>query len=203
VAVCMGPESAQRPLQKALALGADRAVLVTDPALAGSDISGTAYALATVLEKQNADLVILGQQAADADCYVMAAAVADHLKRPLITQVAELSLEGGGVRAKRQTEHGYDVIEAPLPAVISVSDAINEARLPNIKAIMGAKKKPTDKLSAADAGLDTSRVGESGARSVVKSVSPPPQKQAGRRVEDQGGDSVEEIVAFLAEKGVV
>jgi electron transfer flavoprotein beta subunit len=133
----------------------------------------------------------------------MAAAVADHLKRPLVTQVAHLSVEGGSIKAKRQTEHGYDVIEAPLPAVISVSDAINEARLPNIKAIMGAKKKPTDKLSAADAGLDTSRVGESGARSVVKSVSPPPQKQAGRRVEDQGGDSVEEIVAFLAEKGVV
>ena len=203
VAVCMGPESAQRPLQKALALGADRAVLITDPALAGSDISGTAYALAAVLEKQDADLVILGQQAADADCYVMAAAVADHLKRPLVTQVAELTVEGGGIKAKRQTEHGYDVIEAPLPAVISVSDAINEARLPNIKAIMGAKKKPTDKLSAADAGLDTSRVGEAGARSVVRSVSPPPQKQEGRRVEDQGGDSVEEIVAFLAEKGVV
>ena len=87
--------------------------------------------------------------------------------------------------------------------MISVSDAINEARLPNIKAIMGAKKKPTEKLSAADAGLDTSRVGEAGARSVVKSVSPPPQKESGRRVEDQGGDSVEEIVAFLAEKGVV
>jgi len=203
VAVCMGPETAHRPLQKALALGADRAVLLTDPVLAGSDISGTAYALSAVLEAQNADLVILGQQAADADCYVMAAAVADHLKRPLVTQVAELTVEGGGIKAKRQAEHGYDVIEAPLPAVISVSDAINEARLPNIKAIMGAKKKPTEKLSAADAGLDTSRVGDAGARSVVRSVSPPPQKQVGRRVEDQGGDSVAEIVAFLAEKGVV
>ena len=203
VAVCMGPETAHRPLQKALALGADRAVLLTDPVLAGSDISGTAYALSAVLEAQNADLVILGQQAADADCYVMAAAVADHLKRPFVTQVAELTVEGGGIKAKRQAEHGYDVIEAPLPAVISVSDAINEARLPNIKAIMGAKKKPTEKLSAADAGLDTSRVGDAGARSVVRSVSPPPQKQVGRRVEDQGGDSVEEIVAFLAEKGVV
>ena len=127
VAVCMGPESAQRPLQKALALGADRALLLTDQALAGSDISGTAYALATVLEKQNADLVILGQQAADADCYVMAAAVADHLRRPLVTQVAHLEVADGKLRAKRQTEHGYDVIEAPLPAVISVSDAINTA----------------------------------------------------------------------------
>ncbi|HWH67684.1 MAG TPA: electron transfer flavoprotein subunit beta/FixA family protein, partial [Gaiellales bacterium] len=132
VAVCMGRENAQRPLQKALALGADRVVLLTDPALAGSDISGTAYALSAVLEQQNADLVILGQQASDADCYVMAAAVADHLRRPLVTQVASLSLEGGTLRAKRQTEHGYDVIEAPLPAVISVSDAINTPRLPSI-----------------------------------------------------------------------
>jgi len=203
VAVSMGPESAQRPLQKALALGADRAVLLTDPALAGSDISGTAYALAQVLERQNADLVILGQQAADADCYVMAAAVADHLKRPLITQVASLEVTDGGIRAKRQSEHGYDVIEAPLPAVISVSDAINEPRLPSIKAIMGAKKKPTDRLSAGDAGIDGGRVGEAGARSVVRSVSPPPGKQAGVKLEDNGGDSVEQIVQFLAEKGVV
>jgi electron transfer flavoprotein beta subunit len=95
VAVCMGPESAQRVLTKALALGADRAVLVTDAALAGSDIAGTAYVLAAAVGKQDADLVLLGQQAADADCYVMAAAVADHLRRPLVTQVAELRLDGG------------------------------------------------------------------------------------------------------------
>ena len=180
VAVCMGRENAQRPLQKALALGADRVVLLTDPALAGSDISGTAYALSAVLEQQNADLVILGQQA-----------------------VASLSLEGGTLRAKRQTEHGYDVIEAPLPAVVSVSDAINTPRLPSIKAIMGAKKKPTDQVSAADAGIDPSRVGEAGAKSVVRSVSPPPAKQEGRRIEDTGGDSAGAIVEFLAERGVI
>jgi len=203
VAVCMGREQAQRPLQKALALGADRAVLLTDQALAGSDISGTAYALAQALEKQNAELVILGQQAADADCYVMAAAVADHLRRPLVTQVAELSLDGSTLRAKRQTEHGYDVIEAPLPAVISVSDAINTPRLPSIKAIMGAKKKPTDVVSAADAGIDTSRVGAEGAKNVVVGVSPPPSKQSGQRIEDSGGDSASAIVQFLAERGVI
>jgi electron transfer flavoprotein beta subunit len=203
VAVCMGREQAQRPLQKALALGADRAVLLTDQALAGSDISGTAYALAQALEKQNAELVILGQQAADADCYVMAAAVADHLRRPLVTQVAELSLDGSTLRAKRQTEHGYDVIEAPLPAVISVSDAINTPRLPSIKAIMGAKKKPTDVVSAADAGIDTSRVGAEGAKNVVAGVSPPPSKQSGQRIEDSGGDSASAIVQFLAERGVI
>ena len=203
VALCMGREQAQRPLQKALALGADRAVLVTDEALAGSDITGTAYALAQALEKQNADLVILGQQAADADCYVMAAAVADHMRRPLVTQVAELSLDGSTLRAKRQTEHGYDVIEAPLPAVISVSDAINTPRLPSIKAIMGAKKKPTDVVSAADAGIDSSLVGAAGAKSVVASVSPPPAKDSGQRIEDAGGDSATAIVQFLSERGVI
>jgi electron transfer flavoprotein beta subunit len=203
VAVCMGPESAQRALTKALALGADRAVLLSDDALAGSDIAGTAYALATVIEQQDAQLVLTGQQAADADCYVMAAALADHLKRPLITQVAHLEVDGSTVRAKRQTEHGYDVIEAPLPAVLSVSDAINTPRLPSIKAIMGAKKKPLDRLSAADAGLDAGRVGAGGARSVVRAVSPPESKAAGVTIEDSGGDAAEKVVAILAERGLL
>jgi electron transfer flavoprotein beta subunit len=203
VAVCMGRPSAQRPLQKALAIGADRAVLLSDDALEGSDIVGTAHALAAVVEKQDASLVLLGQQASDADCYVMAAAVAENLRRPLVTQVAELELTGDRLRAKRQTEHGYDVLEAPLPAVVSVSDAINDARLPNIKAIMGAKKKPFETLSAADAGVDASLVGASGARSVVQTISPPPQKEQGKRLEDSGGDSVEQIVQFLSERGVL
>jgi electron transfer flavoprotein beta subunit len=203
VAVCMGPESAQRVLTKALALGADRAVLVTDAALAGSDIAGTAYVLAAALGKQEAELVLLGQQAADADCYVMAAAVADHLRRPLVTQVADLQLEGGTVRAKRQAEHGYDLIEAPLPAVVSVSDAINTARLPSIKAIMGAKRKPLETLSAADLEIDVARVGGDGARSVVRSISPPPAKSEGLKIEDAGGDAAEKVVAFLNEKGLI
>ena len=203
VAVCMGPESAQRVLTKALALGADRAVLVTDAALAGSDIAGTAYVLAAAVGKQDADLVLLGQQAADADCYVMAAAVADHLRRPLVTQVAELRLDGGSVKAKRQAEHGYDLIEAPLPAVVSVSDAINTPRLPSIKAIMGAKKKPLETLSAADLELDLARVGGDGARSVVRAISPPPPKVEGLKIEDSGGDSAEKVVAFLSEKGLI
>ena len=203
VAVCMGPESAQRVLTKALALGADRAVLVTDAALAGSDIAGTAYVLAAAVAKQEADLVLLGQQAADADCYVMAAAVADHLRRPLVTQVAELRLDGGTVKAKRQAEHGYDLIEAPLPAVVSVSDAINTPRLPSIKAIMGAKRKPLETVSAADLGLDAGRVGGDGARSVVRTISPPPPKAEGLKIEDSGGDSAEKVVAFLSEKGLI
>jgi len=203
VAVCMGPASAQRALQKALALGADRAVLVSDDSLAGSDIAGTAHVLAAVVAKQDADLVLLGQQAADADCYVMAAAVADHLRRPLVTQVAELRLDGGTVKAKRQAEHGYDLIEAPLPAVVSVSDAINTPRLPSIKAIMGAKRKPLETVSAADLGLDTGRVGGDGARSVVRTISPPPPKAEGLKIEDSGGDSAGKVIAFLSEKGLI
>jgi electron transfer flavoprotein beta subunit len=203
VAVCMGPESAQRVLTKALALGADRAVLVTDPALAGSDIAGTAYVLAAAVGRQDADLVLLGQQAADADCYVMAAAVADHLRRPLVTQVADLRLDGGTVKAKRQAEHGYDLIEARLPAVVSVSDAINTPRLPSIKAIMGAKRKPLETLSAADLELDTARAGGDGARSVVLTISPPPAKAEGLKIEDSGGDSAEKVLAFLNEKGLI
>jgi electron transfer flavoprotein beta subunit len=203
IAVCMGPASAQRALQKALALGADRAVLVSDDSLAGSDIAGTAHVLATVLAKLDADIVILGQQAADADCYVMAAAVADHLERPVVTQVADLTIEGSALRAKRQTEHGYDVIEAPLPAVVSVSDAINTPRLPSIKAIMGAKKKPLETLSAADAGVDAGRVGEGGAQSVVRSIAPPAAKSAGVTIEDSGGDSASQVVELLSGKGLI
>ena len=138
----MGPEGALRTLHKALSLGADEALLVSDPALEGADIAATARVLAAAAKHLGADLVLLGQQAADSDSYVMAAAVAEHLQLPLVTQVARLELTGGGVRAKRQSETGYDVVEAPLPAVLSVSDAINEPRYASLKAIMGARKKP-------------------------------------------------------------
>ena len=115
----MGPEGALRTLHKALSLGADEALLVSDPALEGADIAATARVLAAAARHLDADLVLLGQQAADSDSYVMAAAVAEHLQLPLVTQVARLEMTGAGVRAKRQSETGYDVVEAPLPAVIS------------------------------------------------------------------------------------
>jgi electron transfer flavoprotein beta subunit len=203
VVVTMGPPAAQRALQKALALGADRAVLLSDDALAGSDIVATAGALARLVEHAGGDLVLLGQQAADADCYVMAAAVAERLRRPLVTQVAELTLDGDRLRAKRQTEHGYDVIAAPLPAVLSVSDAINTPRLPSIKAIMGAKRKPFETITASDAGVDGGGVGAAGAQTEVVSIDRPPAREGGRRLEDSGGDSAEGIVGFLAEKGAI
>jgi electron transfer flavoprotein beta subunit len=142
VIVSLGPERGLEAMRKALAMGADRLVLVSDDAVAGSDLVATSRVLAAALEREGAELVLFGQQAGDSDGAVLWAAVADRLQRPLISQVAELTREDGKLRGKRQTEYGYDLIEAPLPAVVAVSDAINEPRYPSLKGIMGAKKKP-------------------------------------------------------------
>jgi electron transfer flavoprotein beta subunit len=197
VVICMGPETALRTLGKALSLGADRAILISDPALAGADLWLTAKVLAAALAREPYDLVLLGQQAADSESYVMAAAIADRLRRPLVTQVAKLTLEGQTIRAKRQTESGYDVIEAPLPAVVSVADSINDPRYPSLKAIMGAKRKPQETLAAADLGISAS------ARTEVLELSSPPAKAGGRRIEDEGGSSAEAIVEFLVERKIL
>src|SRR6186997_1363736 len=117
VVICMGPERAGESMRKALAMGADRVVRVTDDAAAGSDLVATSAVLAKALERESADLVLFGQQAGDSDGAVLWAAVADRLRLPLISQAASLDLDGGKAKAKRQTEYGYDVLEAPLPAV--------------------------------------------------------------------------------------
>src|ERR1051326_8599651 len=160
VVVSMGPEQAADSLRKALAMGADRAVLVGDPAAEGSDLVATSKVLAGALAREGVDVVLFGQQAADADGAVLWAAVAERLRRPVVSQAAELSLADGSLRVKRQTEFGYDVIEAPLPAVVAVSDAINEPRYPSLKGIMGAKKKPFDTLTLADLGVEPGEAGE-------------------------------------------
>src|SRR6266542_4940607 len=152
VLLSMGPPKAQDALRKALAMGADRAVLVSDDAAAGADLVATSYALAKALEREGADLVLFGQQAGDSDGAVLAAAVADRLRLPVVSQAAEVTHADGKLTVKRQTEFGYDVIEAPLPAVVAVSDAINEPRYPSLKGIMGAKRKPQETLAAADVG---------------------------------------------------
>src|SRR6059058_3982806 len=147
VAVTMGPESAVRALHKAVSLGADRSVHLTDGSLAGSDVAATGYALAKALQKETPDLVLLGQQSDDGECYTIGAVVADHLKMPSLTQVIKLDVADGKLRCERQAEYGYDTVEVETPAVISVGDAINEPRYPSLKAIMGAKKKPVDKVT--------------------------------------------------------
>src|SRR6476469_2149631 len=196
VVVSMGPERAMDALRKALAMGADRAVLVSDEALAGSDLLGTAKALAGALEQEGAEIVLFGQQSADGGGACLWSAVAEHLRRPVISQVSELALDGSALTGKRQTEFGYDTIRASLPAVIAVSDAINTPRYPSLKGIMGAKKKPQDTLSAADVR------GAADPGTTVLELSPPPPRGEARKIEDDG-TAAEQIVEFLAEKRLV
>src|SRR5512142_1657352 len=186
VAVSLGPPKAADSLRKALAMGADRAVLVSDDAAAGSDLVATSKVLAAALEKESADLVLFGQQASDSDGAVLWAAVAERLRRPVVSQAAELSLADGSLKVKRQTEFGYDVIEAPLPAVVAVSDAINEPRYPSLKGIMGAKKKPQETLSLADLGVAAEDAGESGSRTTVEALNDPPARGDTVKIEDDG-----------------
>src|SRR5438105_414181 len=179
--VSMGPAKAQDGLRKALAMGSDRAVLVSDDAAAGSDLVATSYALAKVLERESPDLVLFGQQADDSDGAVLWAAVADRVRRPLVSQAAELTHANGKLTVKRQTEFGYDVIETPLPAVVAVSDAINEPRYPSLKGIMGAKSKPQDTLSFTDLGLDALE-----SRTEVYALDEPPARGDSRKIDDDG-----------------
>jgi electron transfer flavoprotein beta subunit len=199
VLVSLGPAKAMESLRKALAMGADRALLVADDGAAGSDLVATSYALAKALERESPDLVLFGQASSDADGAVLWAAVADRLRLPVISQAAEVTLEGGSVRGKRQTEYGYDVIEAPLPAVVAVSDAINEPRYPSLKGIMGAKKKPSDELSLGDVGVEGDRAGDEGSKTKVLAVQPPAPRGDTVKIEDDGS-AADKIVAYLTEK---
>jgi electron transfer flavoprotein beta subunit len=202
VVVSLGRASALDSLRKALAMGADRAVLVSDEAAAGSDLVATSRVLAKALEREGADLVLFGQQSSDSDGAVLWAAVADRLRLPLISQAAELTVADGKATVKRQTEFGYDRIEAPLPAVIAVSDAINEPRYPSLKGIMGAKSKPQETLSLADVGVAADEAGDAGSRTEVLALAPPPPRGESRKIEDDGSGA-QQILDFLVEKKLV
>ena len=202
VVVSLGPARAADSLRKALAMGADRAVLVSDEAAAGSDLVATSRVLATALERERPDLVLFGQQSSDSDGAVLWAAVADRLRLPMISQAAELTVVDGKATVKRQTEFGYDRIEAPLPAVVAVSDAINEPRYPSLKGIMGAKSKPQETLTVADLGLSAEDVGEGGSRTEVLALNDPPVRAEGRKIEDDG-TGAQQILDFLVTEKLV
>jgi electron transfer flavoprotein beta subunit len=204
VALTMGPESAVRALHKAVSLGADRSVHLSDEALAGSDVAATGYALSKALESEQPDLVLLGQQSDDGECYTIGAVVADHLKMPSLTQVIKLDIEDGSLRCERQAEYGYDTVAVDLPAVISVGDAINEPRYPSLKAIMGAKKKPMNNVAAGDVGIDAALVGADGSRVQCGEFKDPPPKSAGQIIEDEDtAETVEKIIAWLDERKLI
>jgi electron transfer flavoprotein beta subunit len=202
VLVSLGPEKAIEALRKALAMGADRAVLVTDEAAAGSDLLGTSRALATALEREQADLVLFGQSSSDGDGAVLWAAVAERLGRPVISQVASLAVAESSVSGKRQTEHGYDTIESPLPVVVAVSDAINEPRYPSLKGIMGAKTKSQETLGLGDLGLEAGAVGAEGAKTSVLGLAPPPARGDQVKIEDDGS-AAQKILDYIVERRLV
>jgi electron transfer flavoprotein beta subunit len=199
VLVSLGPERTIDSLRKALAMGADRAVLVADAAAAGSDLLGTARALSAALEREEAQLILFGQASNDADGAVLWAAVGERLRLPVVSQVATLTVEGDKITGKRQTEHGYDVISSPLPAIAAVSDAINEPRYPSLKGIMGAKTKPQETVSLSDLGVEADAVGESGAKTTVLDLSPPPSRGDQVKIEDDGS-AAQKILDYVNER---
>jgi electron transfer flavoprotein beta subunit len=201
-AVCMGPQKAEDAVRKALAMGADNAVLVTDEALAGSDASATAYALAEALKGVQWDLVIFGVRSTDGETGVVPGAVAERLGVPLLSTLAKVEVEGSNIKVHRETEQGYVAYEVATPAVISVIKGINEPRYPSMKGIMGAKKKPLDVKDAAALGLDTAQVGLSGSKTRVLSARTPEPRKAGVKIEDDG-TGAKKIVEFLASQKLV
>src|SRR6476659_4737591 len=204
VAVTMGPESSVRALHKAVSLGADRSVQLTDDALAGSDVCASGYALAQVLKSESPDLVLLGQQSDDGEGYTMGAVVADHLQMPSLTQVIKIDVEDGKLVCERQAEYGYDTVEVELTAVISVGDAINEPRYPSLKAIMGAKKKPLETVTAGDVEIDAAKVGGDNSAAQWVAAKAPPAKAAGEIIEDEDtGETVEKIITWLDERKLI
>ena len=200
--VTMGPERAVETIRKALSMGADKAVHLVDDALKGSDAVQTSYALAKVLETLEYDLVIAGSEATDSRMSIMTALLAERTGRPQLSGARKVTAEGGTVRIERQTELGYDVVEAATPALVSVVEKINEPRYPSFKGIMAAKKKPLTTLTIADAGIEAGQVGLASAPSQVASFATKPPRQAGAVVKDEGDGGLR-IAEFLASQKFV
>ena len=202
ILISLGPEKAVESLRQALAMGADRLVLVSDPAAAGSDYLGTARALAKAIDETGAELVLLGAEATDARSGVLTATLGEVSGRTWVTSANSIAVNGSSITIERQSDDGVDTVEAPLPAVVSVTKAINEPRYPSLKGIMGAKKKPQEVKSLGDIGLAASDVGEAGAKTKVVGVETPPARTAGVVVTDEG-DGAQQILDFLIDKKLV
>ena len=195
--VSMGPDRATEAIRKALSMGADAAVHLTDEALAGSDAVGTARALAGAIGTVgDVDLVLAGNEASDGRSAAVPAMIAEVLGLPVLTHARKVTVEGGTLTVHRETDDGLVVLSAELPAVVSVGEKINEPRYPSFKGIMAAKKKPVATLTLADVGVDGGEVGLAHALTTVTSASPKPPKSAGEKVTDEG-DGGDKIAAYL------
>jgi len=197
VAVTMGPAQAEDALRRAMAMGAERAIHIVDDALAGSDALGTARTLASAIRNENPDLVICAVESTDAYSGMVPGALAELLGLPQVTFARTFEVADGSVTVQRSTEMGYQTIQAALPALVTVTASVAEPRYPSFKGLMQAKKKTIEVKSAGDLGLDTATVGAAGAKERVVNVELLREEKQGQTITDDGGDSVEQIVAFL------
>lgn len=198
----MGIEDATVGIRNALAMGATSAIHIIDDALAGSDTLGTAKALAAAIKKEKFDLVLCASESSDSYSGIVPGQLAQFLGIPALTFAQELTVDSGKATIKRQSESGYDVVEASLPALVAVTSGINEPRYPQLKGIMAAKKKEIKRYTAADLGLAPEQVGKAGAKEKVLTVGRPPARKAGKIVTDEG-EGGKEIANFLAGMKVI
>jgi electron transfer flavoprotein beta subunit len=200
--VSMAPGGETSGLRTALAMGAAKAILVSDDALKGSDALSTAKVLAKAVERAQPDLVIAATESTDGYTGTTPVQLAELLGLPAVTFAKKVSVADGKVRVDRQTEAGYDEVECPLPAVVTVTAGVVEPRYPSFKGIMAAKSKPVDQLTVSDLGLDAGQVGMAGSRQEVTDVSEAEERKAGEIVVDEG-DAHERVVQFLEQLKLV
>ncbi len=201
--VSMVPSSGVQGIRQALAMGAAKAILVSDDGLAGTDALGTAKVLAAAIKRVgDVDLVLTATESTDGYTGTVPAQVAELLGWPSLTFARAVDIADGKIKIERQTEKGYNEVEASLPAVVSVTAGVVEPRYPSFKGIMAAKNKPVDEVKVADLGLDAEQVGWAGARQEITDVRQAEERQAGEKIEDEG-DAHEKIVAFLEQLKVI
>jgi electron transfer flavoprotein beta subunit len=202
----MGPPQAKDALYKALAMGGDKAIHLTDMAFAGADTWATAFTLAEQIKKMEYDLVICGKQAIDGDTAQVGPEIAEILKIPQICYVRHLEIDEDGkhVIAHRETDDGYDVVKAKMPVLLTATKGLNEPRLPNIMGIMQAKKKPFEVVDVAALGVSEDKIGLKGSPTQVRKVFPPPRRAGGVKIEAEDPKEVaKKLVEFLAQKGAI
>ncbi|MFF1678194.1 electron transfer flavoprotein subunit beta/FixA family protein [Streptomyces sp. NPDC058256] len=197
-----GPGEAKDALRKALAMGADKAVHVNDEGIRGSDVLGTSLVLAEALKRIGYDLVLCGMASTDGAMGVLPALLAERLGVPQVTLLAEVSVEDGVVKGRRDGDTASEEFEAPLPAVVSVTDQSGEARYPSFKGIMAAKKKPVESWDLSDLDIETDEVGLEGSWTKVDSAAERPARAAGTIVKDEGKGG-KQLADFLAERKFV
>ncbi|MEC3915213.1 electron transfer flavoprotein subunit beta/FixA family protein [Nocardia sp. CDC160] len=198
-----GPDRATEAIRKALSMGADKAIHINDPAIHGSDAVQTAYILAAALGQiEGIELVIAGNEATDGRAGAVPAIIAEYLGLPQLTHLRKLTVDGERIAGERETDEGVFKLEATLPAIVSVTEKINEPRFPSFKGIMAAKKKEVQTFTLADLGVDPETVGVANAGTQVTGVTPKPARTAGEKIVDEG-EGGNQIASYLVAQKII